>query len=493
LENYIESLPNGAVELLRIIYEDKENNIKIHELALEEKAKKLKEYIKSLNNFEIVTKLDGNYNNMGAIIIDGILQAGMSYKTVVKPRIVEYLKKYPNVTTTSDFETLIQKIPISELIHWKKDSAKTKRIVNLVSFFKYKKIETQNDLNKWLLSADNINEFKVGKSYFYELKDKPNLLAIHKGINMVFQNSIPLNNSVVSFRKNKSYLDLFEPHRKNYYFLRLDIKSFFHSIEIDDIKHSFQSYFDDDYIDENKKQSLIDAFINIVTYKIPSSSDNEDFQGKQILPMGFVTSPVISNIVFRKIDIQIQKFCSQHNIVYTRYADDMLFSSDKNSSYVHSQGFIKEISILVAQMKFKLNQHKTLKATHTLSLNGYTIQYSNIIKDILGEKDEEIINEFRLSNKKISIIKKMIHLIETEDQTPQYILKKLFNYQLPANIPADKRKEYNRQQLTNKLTGHRSYLLSFVTYNKKYDCIQLKTIEKYILLVNKLNNCIENL
>jgi hypothetical protein len=343
------------------------------------------------------------------------------------------------------------------------------------------------------IEKENINEFKIGKSYFYELIDNTNLLAIHRAINVAFQRSIPLNNAVASFRKNKSYLDLFEPHRKNYYFLRLDIKSFFHSIEIDDIKHSFQSYFDDDYIDENKKQSLIDAFINIVTYKIPSSSDNEDFRGKQILPMGFVTSPVISNILFRKIDIQIQKFCSQHNIVYTRYADDMLFSSDKNSSYVHSQGFINEISILIAQMKFTLNQHKTLKATHTLSLNGYTIQYSNITKDILGEKDEEIINEFRLSNKKISIIKKMIHLIETEKRTHQYILKKLFNYQLPANIPADKREEYNRQQLTNKLTGHRSYLLSFVTYNKKYDCIQSKTIEKYILLVNKLNNCIENL
>jgi hypothetical protein len=338
------------------------------------------------------------------------------------------------------------------------------------------------------IEAKNINEFKIGKSYFYELKDNPNLLAVHRGLNIAFQRSIPLNNAAIAFRKDKSYLDLFEPHRKNYYFLRLDIKSFFHSIVIDDIKNIFKAYFITEkdlkkkkkglaYIDENTEQTLIDAFINIVTYKVPDESPNEDFRGKEILPMGFVTSPVISNIIFRKIDIQIQKICAERSITYTRYADDMLFSSDKNSRYVHSDEFINEISILVSQLKFKLNQHKTLKATHTLSLNGYTIQYSNI-SNFLDIKDEKVINEFRLSNKKINIIKKMIHLIETEKKTPQYILKKLFNFQLSPEVPSDKREEYYYDQLTNKLTGYRSYLLSFVIFNKKYDCIQPRTIEK---------------
>lgn len=354
-----------------------------------------------------------------------------------------------------------------------------------------KNILQNNTIN--LIQKENINEFKIGKSYFYELKDNDDLLAIHRSINITFQRNIPLNNAVVSFRKHKSYLDLFEPHRKNYHFLRLDIKSFFHSIEVRDIKDIFSSYFEDKYIDDAEKQTLIDAFINIVTYTVPDDSLNGDFRGKKILPMGFITSPVVSNIVFRKLDILIQKFCSQHNIIYTRYADDMLFSSDKNSKYVHSDGFISEISILVSQMKFRLNQHKTLKATHTLSLNGYTVQYSNILKDILGGRDEKVINEFRLSNKKINIIKKMIHLIDVEKQTPRYVLKKLFNYQLSPDVPIDKREEYYNHQLTNKLTGYRSYLLSFVTFNKKYECIQKNTLDKYLKIIVDLNSLIEKL
>jgi len=127
---------------------------------MDNKANILKEFIENLNNFEIVTELDGNYQNMGAIIIDGILQAGMTYKTVVKPRVLKYLKEHPDIRTTSEFKLLINKIPISELIKWKKDSAKTQRIVGLTNFLLSKDIDTQEDFKKWLSSEENIREFK---------------------------------------------------------------------------------------------------------------------------------------------------------------------------------------------------------------------------------------------------------------------------------------------------------------------------------------------
>ena len=39
-----------------------------------EKSKKLAQYINGLNGFTMVNSIDGNYENMGATIIDGILQ-----------------------------------------------------------------------------------------------------------------------------------------------------------------------------------------------------------------------------------------------------------------------------------------------------------------------------------------------------------------------------------------------------------------------------------
>lgn len=346
------------------------------------------------------------------------------------------------------------------------------------------------------LSADIIDELLIGNSYYYTTNNKE-IIKVQEWFNQYFQENIPLNNSVTGFRKKYSYLHLFEPHRQNYNFLRLDIRSFFNSIRINDIRESFKEYFEDDFIHINKRQSLIDVFINLITYIVPENSENKKFSGKQILPMGFITSPVISNIIFRKLDIQIQKLCAKNSIQYTRYADDMLFSSILEKKYVHSDSFINEISVLVAQMDFKLNKKKTLKSKHTVSLNGYTIQYSEFDKPFLGIKGKEsFIYEFRLSNKKVYIIKKMIHMIK-QKKKPSFILKKLFNYQFdlskfthPVNNTI---KDYYNDQLCNKLTGYRSYLLSFIKFNKQYKCTRVNTINKYSEIIDDIDEILETL
>jgi len=342
------------------------------------------------------------------------------------------------------------------------------------------------------IKKKDTNEFKIGNNFFYEMKNEK-IQHIQRIINIIFQKNIPLNNSAIAFRKNLSYLHLFEPHRKNYYFLRLDIKSFFHSIEMNYLKEGLEIYFDekDKYINKEKKQTALDGCINLITYKIPNDSLNEKFKNQQVVPMGFITSPVISNIIFRKIDIQIQKLCAQHNITYTRYADDMLFSSNNKNNFVHSENFEKEIIIIINQMNFKLNSHKTVKKKHTISLNGYTIEYSKKEKVFLKIYQEKLINEFRLSNKKIYIIYKLIHMIEKENKSPQYILKKLFNYKLSTQVPSSKKTKYETEQLQNKIAGYRSYILSFINFDKKYNCLQNNTRKKYINIIETLNKIID--
>ncbi len=127
---------------------------------MDNKSKILKNFIENLNDFKIVTEIDGDYQNMGAIIIDGILQSGINYKTVVKPRILNYLKDHSNKKTTPEFKTLIETVPVSQLIKWK-ESAKTKRIILLTNFLFDKHINTQEDFKKWLSFQENIIELKT--------------------------------------------------------------------------------------------------------------------------------------------------------------------------------------------------------------------------------------------------------------------------------------------------------------------------------------------
>ncbi|WP_404320260.1 reverse transcriptase domain-containing protein [Malaciobacter canalis] len=340
------------------------------------------------------------------------------------------------------------------------------------------------------IKNDYINEFIIGKNTFYEVKNYFELINYHEKLNKILEN-VKLNNASVAFRKNYSYFNLFDPHKKNYNFLRLDICSFFYSINVEDIKEIFKPYVDEtQYIDEKKEQSILDAFINTITYTIPEDSINKKFSGKQVLPMGFKTSPIISNIIFRKLDIQIQKLCLENNIVYTRYADDMLFSSQKYSKFVHSDIFIERIKVILYQLKFKLNNHKTIKAKHTLSLNGYIIQYSKYEKASIFSTENKI-NEIRLSNKKIHIIKKLIHHLERGDNSWD-ILKKLFRFKIKYEIfPAHTSlKVYYDKQLIRIVIGYRAYLLSIIKFNKRYKCTTNETIKNYSYLIDKLDSFI---
>ena len=348
----------------------------------------------------------------------------------------------------------------------------------------------------YTLTTNDVKEFKIGKNFIYKFNYSfsRERLKLYNELTSEL-NKIELSNASIAFKKNLSYLHFFEPHSKNYNFLRLDIRSFFHSIKIEDIRESFKNYIDDDrYIDEGETESFLETFINIVTYKIPSDSINKNFRNKQILPMGLPTSPVISNIIFRRLDIQIQKLCSKHNIVYTRYADDMLFSSSKDSIFVHSNSFINELQIILFQMKFILNKKKTLKAKHTLSLNGYTIQYNKKCIDELGEEKIISLHELRISNKKTNIINKMIYMIEDEDKSPELILKKLFNFTIEWNFEptySETFEKFYKEQLLHKVLGYRSYLLSIIQFNKKYHCTQVKSINKYLVIINKLEKISE--
>lgn len=56
---------------------------------------------------------------------------------------------------------------------------------------------------------------------------------------------------------------------------------------------------------------------------------------------GAVTSPTLSNLVFRELDIRIERYCQKIGVIYTRYADDMLFSCKTN--LIHKNKFINVI------------------------------------------------------------------------------------------------------------------------------------------------------
>jgi retron-type reverse transcriptase len=78
---------------------------------------------------------------------------------------------------------------------------------------------------------------------------------------------------------------------------------------------------------------------------------------KGYLPQGAVTSPSISNIIFSTIDDQIQSLCSKKRVSYTRYADDLSFSSNNKQVLIETVDIVK--SEIISKSIFKINETKS--------------------------------------------------------------------------------------------------------------------------------------
>ena len=83
------------------------------------------------------------------------------------------------------------------------------------------------------------------------------------------------------------------------------------------------------------------------------------------LPQGAPTSPVLSNMVCSPLDTQLTKLAYKYKLQYTRYADDISFSSYKNEfpvgiAYTDEEGIHvgKELKEILINENFVVNTHK---------------------------------------------------------------------------------------------------------------------------------------
>lgn len=126
-----------------------------------------------------------------------------------------------------------------------------------------------------------------------------------------------------------------ERHRNNLYILKMDLKDFFPSI---------------------KRERVYSQFLRIGYNTYASNLLTNICTLNGCLPQGAVTSPYLANLVCYKLDIRIAGYCNKRDITYTRYADDLTFSSDNRDALRKIYGMIKKI---VEDEGFILNDKKT--------------------------------------------------------------------------------------------------------------------------------------
>lgn len=87
--------------------------------------------------------------HVGAILTDAVLQPGLNYRTVVRPRVLRVLDRFPEAATTSGLVTLIKCIGAEELLKWKHPE-KPARLEELATFLQNQRLESVRELREWI-------------------------------------------------------------------------------------------------------------------------------------------------------------------------------------------------------------------------------------------------------------------------------------------------------------------------------------------------------
>jgi retron-type reverse transcriptase len=114
------------------------------------------------------------------------------------------------------------------------------------------------------------------------------------------------------------------------------------------------------------------------------------------LPQGAPTSPILSNLICKKLDYQLGKMAGKYNLSYSRYADDLTFSTN-DLKRIHPPFVINEVTRHVERNGFNVNEDKT------------KIMYSNQRQMVTGIVVNDGLN---LHKKHVDALRATLHNLE---------------------------------------------------------------------------------
>jgi RNA-directed DNA polymerase len=203
--------------------------------------------------------------------------------------------------------------------------------------------------------------------------------------NVVLQTLFTPHTNAMGFVPGKSIATGARMHTNKNYVYNIDLKDFFHSFERKRVKWMFtQAPF-------NLSEPLAFLLASLCTHPIEIEG-----QTRIILPQGAPTSPTLTNILCYALDKKLSGLAKRFGATYSRYADDITFSSNK--SIFKKEAFLSELQRIITSQGLTINEKKT-----RLQEKGYHQEVTGLI---VNEK----VNTYRRYVKQLRM---WLHYIET--------------------------------------------------------------------------------
>lgn len=166
---------------------------------------------------------------------------------------------------------------------------------------------------------------------------KNNYKALARRLGIFFEQKIKAfpHERAFGFTVGRNIRENAKDHCGHKNLVSLDIRDFFPSIKVERVEIFFASL------------GLTQEVANLLSRFVTIDGS---------LPLGLATSPVIANALCLPIDIELSELAQKFEATYSRYADDISFSSNKNIPDIET------IQLCIQKNNFELAESKTRKS-----------------------------------------------------------------------------------------------------------------------------------
>jgi RNA-directed DNA polymerase len=130
---------------------------------------------------------------------------------------------------------------------------------------------------------------------------------------------------------------------------------------------------------------------------------------------------VLSNIICLPLDYALSSYCENNQITYTRYADDLSFSSNKYFSekcISEIRQIIKEQQFAINEKKFRINSRKSQQKVTGLVVNNKVNVDRTYIKTLRA-----CLHNWKLSGLEHAAAKHYCVIMPSNEQQTQFVNK----------------------------------------------------------------------
>ena len=180
-----------------------------------------------------------------------------------------------------------------------------------------------------------------------------------------------------SCREGGGILPCLERHLGSDTFLKLDIASFFDSMDHDLLWDRITAELSAAHVPQPSLRTVFDA--------MPSSFFDHR------VPVGFITSPILADMYLREID---ERFSRAEGIVYTRYADDFILSASGCQAEGRLLSMRNELTEALAKAHLSVNERKTYIRKLRTTGDAIRLLGLNLVKTDTGPNRITVSNSY---------------------------------------------------------------------------------------------------